>query len=173
MTICPNKAYLILTSLCLAYTSNTWGNLARDSGEGWDDGGVVSEDGWSELWSVESRWTCSGGSSTSKDVWINSETCGDGIKFNSAFTYWDDGNTLSGDGWSSSWGVESGWSCTGGSSTTKDVCSEICGDSKRFNSLSTYWDDGNTISGDGWSSICSKETGWSWSGGTLTTIKIY
>ena len=78
---------------------------------------------------------------------------------------------MSGDGWSSSWELESGWSCTGGSSTTKDICSEIWGDCGRFNSLSTYWDDGNTINGDGWSSICSIETGWNWSGGTTTTIK--
>ena len=27
-----------------------------------------------------------------------------------------------------SWGIESGWTCSGGSSTTKDIWTETCGD---------------------------------------------
>ena len=38
---------------------------------------------------------------------------------------WDDGNVISGDGWSSTWTVESGFTWTGGSSSSKDICSII------------------------------------------------
>ena len=34
----------------------------------------------------------------------------------------DDGNTISGDGCSSTCQVEAGWSCSGGSPTSKDIC---------------------------------------------------
>ena len=40
-------------------------------------------------------------------------------------TYWDDGNTLSGDGWSSLWTIESNYEWNGGSPTTKDICIKI------------------------------------------------
>ena len=36
---------------------------------------------------------------------------------------WDDGNISNGDGCSSTWTVESGYKCTGGSITSKDTCS--------------------------------------------------
>ena len=34
---------------------------------------------------------------------------------------WDDNNIQDGDGWSSIWMVENGYSCTGGSTTAKDT----------------------------------------------------
>ena len=118
------------------------------SGSNTNDG-----DGCSSSWSAETGFTWSGGSSTSSDVW--SDTCGDGKHYSSLATFWDDGNTIGGDGWNSSWSVETGWICSGGSSTSKDNWNEIWGDGKRFNSLSTYWDDGNSINGDGCSSTWS------------------
>ena len=37
----------------------------------------------------------------------------------------DDGNVTSNDGWSATWDVENGYACTGGSSTTVDICSKF------------------------------------------------
>ena len=149
--------------------SEIWGDSKRYSSlsTSWDDGNKSNNDGWSSSWNIETGWTWSGGSSHSKDTCT--EICGDGIKFNSNSSYWDDGNSSSSDGWDSSWNIEAGWSWAGGSSSTKDVWNEICGDAKRFNSLSTYCDDGNTSSNDGWDLNWSNETGWNWSGGSKTT----
>ena len=35
--------------------------------------------------------------------------------------------------------------------------------------MSTFCDDGNNINGDGCNSLCAIETGYSWSGGSLST----
>lgn len=43
--------------------------------------------------------------------------------------------------------IESGWTCSGGSSTTADTCKEICGDG--MNLGGNACDDGNTVNGDG------------------------
>ena len=137
----------------------------------WDDGNIVSGDGWSSTCVKETGWIWSGGSSTSKDVCT--DIWGDGKKYTTLSTSWDDGNANNGDGWSSTCTKETGWTCTGGSPTTKDVCSENCGDGIKFNSLSTYCDDGNKISGDGCSPTCVKESGWFWSGGSTTTSDIW
>ena len=128
-----------------------------------DDGNTIDSDGWTSSWTKEVGWNCSGGDSTNKDVCT--EIWGDGMKFNSKSTYCDDQNVANGDGWDMNWNVEVGWSCLGGTSSVKDTCSEIWGDGIRFNSVSTYCDDGNLLNGDGWDSNWLIETGWSWSGG--------
>ena len=133
----------------------------------WDDANLVSGDGCSSTWSIESGWTWAGGSSTTKDTWT--EICGDGKRFNLITTYCDDGNSVSGDGCSSTWAKESGWLWSGGSTTTKDVWTEIWGDGKNFNSLATYWDDGNNLNGDGWNLSCAVEFGWTCTGGNSIT----
>ena len=137
----------------------------------WDDGNTLNGDGCSSSWSIEAGWSCSGGSTSSKDTCI--DICGDGKKYGSLITKWDDGNSVNGDGWSMSWNVEIGWTCSGGTPTSADACNEIWGDGIRFNSVSTYWDDGNTVSGDGWTSSCLIETGWSWGGGSSTSKDIW
>ena len=53
---------------------------------------------------------------------------GDGLKISPE--QWDDNNTDNGDGCSSGWNIESGWSWLGGSSSSKDTWTEICGDGK-------------------------------------------
>ena len=131
------------------------------------------------------NWNCSGASSSipngniylqtlvgSSPYNINvlSSICGDGFKTGSET--WDDKNVIGGDGWSSNCQVESGWSWSGGSISTSDVWVEVWGDGKRFNSNSTYWDDGNTFDGDGCSSTWKVESGWTWSGGGNTTTDI-
>ena len=88
-------------------------------------------------------------------------------------TSWDDGNTVSGDGCSYIWSIESGWTWAGWSFSTKDTWTEIWGDGKKFNSNVTYWDDGNTVSGDGWSSQWVTESGYECKGGNSTAKDIW
>ena len=133
----------------------------------WDDGNSINGDGCSSTWSIETGYTWTGGTSTTSDVW--NDICGDGKSYSSLVTFCDDGNTTGGDGCSSTWSIETGWNCSGGTTSTKDTCNKICGDGKRFNSLSTYWDDGNTSNSDGWNSSWQVEAGWNWSGGSSTT----
>jgi cysteine-rich repeat protein len=143
-----------------------WGDSKRIGSEGWDDGDLTGGDGCSGSWTVETGWTWSGGSPTTPDTCT--EICGDGKRFNSVATYWDDGNNISGDGWTNGWAIEAGWSWSGGTTTTPDSWSEICGDGIRFNSLAAYCDDGGTSTGDGWDNNCAVETGWIWSGGSTS-----
>jgi cysteine-rich repeat protein len=143
-----------------------WGDSKRIGSEGWDDGDLTGGDGCSGSWTVETGWTWSGGNPTTPDTCT--EICGDGKRFNSVATYWDDGNNISGDGWTNGWAIEAGWSWSGGTTTTPDSWSEICGDGIRFNSLAAYCDDGGTATGDGWDNNCVVETGWIWSGGSTS-----
>ena len=152
--------------------SEVWGDGIRISlvTTFWDDGNKVTGDGWDSIWNIETGWSWVGGSKTTPDVWV--EICGDGKRFNSNAGYWDDGNKIDSDGWSSTWSIETGYSCTGGNPTTPDTWTEIWGDSIRINALSTYCDDSNTLSGDGWSSTCSIELGWIWTGGSISSKDI-
>ena len=173
--ISNSKIYLQTLVGSSPYTINVlssiWGDGYRTGTEACDDKIISNGDGWSSSCAIETGWTWSGGSISSKDTCT--EIWGDGIKFNSISTYWDDGNTSSGDGCSSTWSVESGWNWSGGNSSTKDICVEICGDGKKFNNNSIYWDDSNTTNGDGWSSSCQTESGWKWSGGSSTMKDIW
>ena len=93
-----------------------------------DDGNVVNGDGCSSTCSVEAGYSCSGGTSTTKDTCT--EICGDSKKMGGNAC--EDGNVVSNDGCSSSCSIETGWTCTGGTSTSSDTCTEICGDGKDF-----------------------------------------
>ena len=95
-----------------------------------------------------------------------------GIRLNTRQNYWDDGNNADGDGWSSACSQEQGWTWTGGSATDSDTWTEKCGDGVRFNKDSNYWDDGNNVDGDGWSSLCSVESNWKCSRGNLYKISL-
>ena len=66
----------------------------------------------------------------------------------------DDGNTVNGDGCSSTCTIETGYSCSGSPS----VCSPICGDGLVVGIEGC--DDSNTVSGDGCSSTCTVEVGY-------------
>ena len=145
-----------------------WGDGKRFNSNStyWDDENIKNSDGCSSICIVETGYTWSGGNSNNKDTW--NEIWGDGIRFNSNQTYWDDGNIVNRDGCTSNWSIETGWTCSGGSSTTSDVCKEVWGDGIKFNTNSTYWDDGNLVFGDGWNSTCSVETNWQWLDGDST-----
>ena len=148
----------------IVYAASNWGNQLRESGEGWDDGNILDGDGCNYLWVIETGFTWSGGSSTSKD--ICNDICGDGKRYVTDSSKCDDGNTANGDGCSSSCIIETGFTWSGGSSTSKDICNDICGDGKRSVTDSSKCDDGNTTNGDGCSSSCIIETGFTWSGGS-------
>ena len=70
----------------------------------------------------------------------------------------DDGNAVENDGCSTLCNVNTGWTCTGGTSTTPDTCTEICGDG--YDYFTYGCDDGNLIDGDGCDSTCTVESGW-------------
>jgi cysteine-rich repeat protein len=50
----------------------------------------------------------------------------------------DDGNNLDDDGCSSTCSIEPGWVCSGGTTTTLDTCSDLCGDGKVMVPSPTY-----------------------------------
>ena len=63
---------------------------------------------------------------------------GDGI-YDSFTEAWDDGNNYDGDGWSSSWTVETGWTWNGASPARW-----IINWGNRIIESTEAWDDGNT-----------------------------
>ena len=130
--------------------------IIRSSTSYCDDGNAVSGDGWDSTCSTESKWDCSGGSSIQpddcNDIW------GDGylMKRNSN-TYWDDGNTINGDGCSSTCTIEANYIWNGGTNNQPDTCIGIWGDGILF-SGTEEWDDGNLFNNDGCDSSCKLET---------------
>ena len=168
------------------------GDGFRVGTEAWDDGNTSSGDGCSSSCAIETNYVWSGGSSTSKDTCT---ACSAGYYQNTGKTAWethwgdglrvwsekwDDQNTANGDGWTSTWTVKANYICIGGSSTSKDVWSAgtvpnsdntswdtVCGDGKRAGL--EEWDDQNTTNGDGWSSTCTIDTNYVWSGGTTSS----
>ena len=182
----------------------TWGDGLRSGSEAWDDNNSNNGDGClSDCTLIEFGWIWTGGSTTSQDTctqctsgfypnisnnqWVT--ICGDGHK--AGTEVWDDGNTLNGDGWSKNWlSIESGWVCSGGNLISKDSCTQclkgfyqndktnptkwitIWGDGIRQGN--EHWDDGNIISGDGWSSDCMLiESGWAWYGGYFGVTDVW
>lgn len=95
-----------------------------------DDGNTASNDGCSSTCAVESKWSCTSGSSTAASVC--SDKCQDGFVVVTSSTYCDDGNAAAGDGCSSLCVVEYGYVCTSGSSTAASTCvlGDVCGDGK-------------------------------------------
>ena len=81
-----------------------------------DDGNFKNGDGWDLNWVVEDGYTCTGGSSKHRDMWV--EKCGDGKDFGNY--EWDDGNMKDGDGWSSACEYEYCYACSGGTLTSPD-----------------------------------------------------
>lgn len=75
------------------------------------------------------------------------QVCGNSIIDEGTSEVCDDGNTWSNDGCSSTCLVETGWSCSGGSSSSSSKCSYITGDGKIVSIEEC--DDGNSVNGDG------------------------
>ena len=87
------------------------------------------------------------------------DKCADGdVMMRNFNNYCDDGNKVNGDGCSSDCHIEQGWTCSGGTSTSSDSCTPICGDGLIRGT--EQCDDDNTANGDGCSSSCKIENGW-------------
>lgn len=110
------------------------------------------------LWAVETGWSWTLAPVGVPDTCT--EICGDGLTIIPAAGKWDDGNNISGDGWSNGCFIESGWSCSGGSPTTPHVCIDIWGDGRVMQTSPTYCDDGNNLPGDGCNNSCGIEIAW-------------
>jgi cysteine-rich repeat protein len=80
-------------------------------------------------------------------------TCGDGLI--TGTEQCDDGNTVSGDGCSSSCQIETGFQCV---STQPSHCWSTCGDGVK--TPNEKCDDGNLTNGDGCTSACTVEMGY-------------
>ena len=93
---------------------------------------------------------------------------GDGLAFIS-YEEWDDGNNYSGDGCSNNWTLEPDWEWSDHDLNlfTPQECIRSWGNAKR--NSTEECDDGNSFDFDGCSSECKIDTGYSWSGGSLTT----
>ena len=178
-----------------------WGDGIKVGTETCDDGNTVDGDGWQANWGlVTTGFVCAGGTITVKDTWVK---CTTGFYPNTSKTQWitqwgdglkagsegcDDGNTNDKDGWSSSWTVENGYKCSGGSLYSSDSwskwdtgyytnysdttqCITKWGDG--FRKGSEKWDDGNLIDGDGWTSQWIVEDGYACVGGDLGVTDVW
>ena len=131
------------------------GNAHVDPGEACDDGNTSGGDGCSaDCTTVEPGWTCpdvggNGGPCTKAPV----NSCGDGTVAGNEEC--DDGNTVSGDGCSSTCAVEAGYTCPTPGKACKKI--EFCGDGVVNLDIGEQCDDGNALSGDGCSAVCTIE----------------
>lgn len=134
------------------------GSIDSDRSEYCDDGNTLSGDGCAANCRVENGYRCDG---------INPSRCfslcGDG-RLDSVTTYvfprnieyretCDDGNTVNGDGCSSSCIQEAGYRCV----SAPSKCA-ICGDGLLVATVEEC-DDGNTLNGDGCNTFCNRELG--------------
>ena len=138
---------------------SVWGDEIRIHDEEWDDGNIVIGDGWSKTCKIEDGYTWNRASSSSPDIWV--DIWGDGRVFDPSNTFWDDGNTIDGDGCSHNWVIETGWVCSEGSKTAKDKWLTVWGDGVLVQSQEE-WDDGNIVNGDGCNSKWKIEQYWYW-----------
>ena len=129
----------------------------------WDDGNNDNGDGWSKECKIEPGYSCTKGSLKEMSIWTPS--CGNGVR--DPDEECDDQNRFNGDGWDKDCKVEKGFTCEGGTASKFDHWYDLWGDGVIFgdhNPLLTC-DDGNKISGDGWSNQCQVEDDWKCSGG--------
>ena len=134
--------------------NTVWGDSLKVGTEGWDDGGTVAGDGCSDTWTLETGWNWVHNNPT-----VCTEIWGDGTLFATSTLAWDDGNTVNNDGWANDWmSIETGWTWTGSPS----VCTPIWGDGLLLGTETC--DDNNVVDGEGCSSLCQIETGWTCDG---------
>ena len=141
--------------------SSVWGTTCGDglkSGvEIWDDGDDADSQGCEDDWSgVMLGWSCSGGTSTTPDIW--NTVWGDGIHI-SINEECDDGNTVDlNDGWGNTCTIENKWSWRD-DVLQKSIWQPMCGNG--FNDhTDEQWDDGNYQSEDGCSDQWIVESSW-------------
>ncbi len=151
------------------------GDGVVEMGETCDDGNSAPGDGCSGVCQIEPGYSCPVAGQSCVKIWV----CGNGV-IDPGETC-DDGNTTSNDGCSSTCQVETGWMCSGGtvrgamgdggtavdsgavdaSAPVSKCVEDRCGDGIVETSAGEACDDGNNVSGDGCSSTCQVEPGWS------------
>ena len=77
----------------------------------------------------------------------------------------DDGNNINGDCWNSTCQIENKWECYVVSNSWVSKCTLKCGNKKLEILEGESCDDGARVNNDGWSSTCTKEAGYTFSGG--------
>jgi fibro-slime domain-containing protein len=131
------------------------GNETCDDGVG-PDGHPGSGDGCSALCRVEPGFDCTGGTGTPQAgpcTPVPEGRCGDARL--AANEFCDDGNSVDGDGCSSTCTIEAGYDCPNGPGS---LCVQVgrCGDGL-VNVAGEQCDDGNTTGGDGCTAHCKAE----------------
>lgn len=168
--------------------TETCGDSSNMGGLECDDKNGISGDGCNGNCEIELGFTCGTGNYAKFDLCY--EVCGDGRvvwkwlcddetlcngddRVNAKLTC-DDGNEYSGDGCSADCVTEDGYKCEGGDDYTPDTCVEICGDGRMMGGLFNFneCDDLNTEDGDGCSSTCEVESGWTCANGDTTSRSI-
>ncbi|HVW29868.1 MAG TPA: DUF4215 domain-containing protein [Polyangiaceae bacterium] len=132
------------------------GKIEASQNETCDDGNAIPGDGCSGICKTEPGYDCSMPGKPCVNIWV----CGNG-KVDPGESC-DDGGTVSGDGCTSNCTVEPGYTCPKAADGTGGKCMQappnVCGDA--IISGSEECDDGGTVSGDGCSSACKVEAGW-------------
>ncbi len=157
---------------CSAAGTNECGDGTRDITspytEACDDGNDVDEDGCSASCSIESGWNCPVNVASPTATSVCASTCGDSIVAVGMQETCDDGNTVSGDGCSSTC-VSELLFCGDGAcridqnedwNTCPADCSRPqagCGDGGI--QAGEQCDDGNNVGGDGCAAVCTNECG--------------
>jgi fibro-slime domain-containing protein len=141
------------TDACSDAAPGYCGDSIIQTGEQCDDGNSVPGDGCSGTCQLEPGWSCPApGQQCAK-------LCGNGLV--DPGEQCDDGNTVSGDGCSSTCRKEPGYVCpnsNGVGGQCIPVTANVCGDG--IVGGTEQCDDHNTTSGDGCSSTCMIEPGW-------------
>ena len=139
--------------------AQTCGDGLRAVGEFCDDGNLLSGDGCSLNCEVETGWNC-----LTQNLWPTycHPICNDGLKFDPEQC--DNGPRTDPDipdGCSDTCVVETGWSCVGvdGDPSSCAPTETFCGNGVYEFAKGEACDDGNSFDGDGCSSTCQQETG--------------
>ena len=142
------------------------GNGVLDPGEECDDGVNDSASGCNAFCDIVEGYSCDG---ELGEPSVCGVTCGDGVILGDETC--DDGNTNDGDGCSSTCRIEEGFACTGQPSVcdlVPDPNAPRCGD--RNIDEGEECDDGNTNDGDGCSSTCQVEDGFTCVDGPFLSV---
>jgi fibro-slime domain-containing protein len=148
-------------SLCSRVENCGDGIVQASRGETCDDGNTRPGDGCSGACTLESGYACPTAGQLCTHIWV----CGNGRVDPGEVC--DDGNTVPGDGCSADCTtIEPGWTCRQGAdagstdagSTCTMVPANTCGD--RVIGPRESCDDGNMTAGDGCSTSCIVEQGW-------------
>jgi cysteine-rich repeat protein/YD repeat-containing protein len=161
------RSFTIAPSGCTA--SSTCGNGTLEAGETCDDANVTSGDGCSSICQIEPGFACvrisSPEHSPPQFSLCEPFECGDGFLADLSLQggpaeQCDDGNVADGDGCSSTCTVEAGFTCTTiASPQPHSVCAATASCGNNVIDAGEECDDGNLVDGDGCSSTCHAEAG--------------